>query len=254
MPLEVEGLNFSYGKFRNLKDVSFSLEDGEVLGIVGPNGSGKTTLIRCVTRIQEPQSGRITLDGKDVMRMSRNEMARNIGFVPQNSMSEQMPPSVYEVVLMGRRPYIGWDYSDADKDIAWRAMEEMHVSELASRPFNKLSSGQSQRVLIARAIAQGASLIMLDEPTSNLDVRYQVDVLNVIRGTVKSKNLKACLIIHDLDLALRFCDRILMIRDGETVAFGDSIDVLTPENISSVFGIECAISTDYGRPRIIILD
>jgi iron complex transport system ATP-binding protein len=254
MTLEVEGLSFSYGEVENLSGISLQVDGGEVLGIVGPNGSGKTTLIRCISRILVPDSGTVLLDGRDVSGMSRTDIAKEIGFVPQNSVSDQMPPSVYEVVLMGRLPYITWNYSDQDREIAWKAMEEMDVSDLASRPFNRLSSGQTQRVLIARAITQGAKLIMLDEPTSNLDVRYQIEVLETIRSTVKRKGISACLIIHDLDLAMRFCDRVLLMNSGRVVALGPTTEVLTPENIESVFGIRTAINTEYGRARIIVLD
>jgi iron complex transport system ATP-binding protein len=254
MTLEVEGLSFSYGEVENLSGISLQVDGGEVLGIVGPNGSGKTTLIRCISRILVPDSGTVLLDGRDVSGMSRTDIAKEIGFVPQNSVSDQMPPSVYEVVLMGRLPYITWNYSDQDREIAWKAMQEMDVSDLASRPFNRLSSGQTQRVLIARAITQGAKLIMLDEPTSNLDVRYQIEVLETIRSTVKRKGISACLIIHDLDLAMRFCDRVLLMNSGRVVALGPTTEVLTPENIESVFGIRTAINTEYGRARIIVLD
>ena len=254
MALDVISLNFSYGEKSDLRDISLHLGGGQVLGIVGPNGSGKTTLIRCITRILEPSSGEVILDGEDLSGLTRTEIAKRIGFVPQTAYIDQMPPSVYEVVLMGRLPYIAWNYTERDRKIAWEAMRDMNVAEYASRPFNKLSSGQAQRVLVARAIAQGARLIMLDEPTSNLDIRYQIDVLETIRSTVKGRGFMACLIIHDLDLAMRFCDEILMIDDGEVVDFGPSMDVLTPENIAKVFGIECVVNTDYGRPRILILN
>lgn len=254
MGLHVSNLCFSYGKQENLRDISLVLEEGEVLGILGPNGSGKTTLIRCISHILHPKSGTVILNGEDIDHMSRNDIARNIGFVPQNSMQDQNPPTVYETVLMGRRPYIYWNYTEKDKEIVWSAMKEMKVDEFAMRPFNRLSSGQAQRVLIARAIAQEAKVIMLDEPTSNLDVKYQIEVLETIHKTVKDKNLSACLIIHDLDLVMRFCDKILMIRDGESVAFGKTSDVLSSENISAIFGINCVIDRNYGRARVIILD
>lgn len=254
MGLSVKDMHFGYAENDTLKGIELDVSDGEVLGIVGPNGSGKTTLIRCISRILEPSLGTMLLDGQDLMSMSRKEIAKNISFVPQNIVSDQVPPSVFEVVLMGRLPYITWDYSDEDKEIAWKAMEEMNVMEFASRPFNRLSSGQSQRVLIARAIAQGAKLIMLDEPTSNLDVRYQLDVLETINTTVKEKNLCGCMILHDLNLAMRFCDRILMLNDGKVEALGRTEDVLTPENVEKVFGISIDVNREYGRPRIIVLD
>ncbi|MBE6528480.1 MAG: ABC transporter ATP-binding protein [Thermoplasmata archaeon] len=254
MSLHVSNLCFSYGKQENLNEISLDLEESEILGILGPNGSGKTTLIRCISRILQPKSGSVILDGEDVYKMSRNEIAKNIGFVPQNSMQDQNPPTVYEVVLMGRRPYIYWNYTERDKDIVWSAMREMKVDEFAMRPFNKLSSGQAQRVLIARAIAQEAKIIMLDEPTSNLDVKYQIEVLETIHKTVKDKNLSACLIIHDLDLAMRFCDKVLLMKDGKSFAFGETSETLSSENISAIFGINCVIDNNYGRSRIIILD
>ncbi len=254
MALRVEDLHFGYAHDDTLKGIELDVCNGEVLGIIGPNGSGKTTLIRCISRILEPSSGKVLLNDEDVLSMSRNEIAKNISFVPQNNVYDQVPPTVFEVVLMGRLPYITWDYSEEDKEIAWKAMEEMDVVEYASRPFNRLSSGQAQRVLVARSIAQGAKLIMLDEPTSNLDVRYQLDVLDIIRSTVREKGICACMILHDLNLAMRYCDRVLMINDGRVEAFGRTEDVLTPDNIANVFGIKIAVNTEYGGPRIIVLD
>jgi len=254
MKLNVDGIWFSYGGNKDiLKDVDLELNPSEVLGILGPNGSGKTTMIRCINGILTPRQGSITMDSKEVLEMPKLEIAKNLGYVPQNSLSDLCTPSVYEVVLMGRRPHITWEFSSKDKDIVWEAMEEMNIKHLATSRFDRLSSGQTQRVLMARAIAQEAKVLLLDEPTSNLDVRYQIDVMQTIQKLVKTKNVAACAIIHDLDLAMRFCDKIVLLMDGNVVAAGDSEEILTPENIKATYGVDSIIDRTYDRARILIM-
>ena len=253
MHLEMNGVCFSYGSRRVLDDVSLSLAPSEVLGILGPNGSGKTTLMRCINRVLTPAQGSVLLDGEDVRGMSRTDIARSMGYVPQNSVSDSVSPDVFEVVLMGRRPYIGWDFTDDDRRIAWDAMGEMGVRELATSDFSRLSSGQAQRVLIARALAQRAGVLLLDEPTSNLDVRYQLEVMDTVSGLARGRGIGVCAIIHDLDLALRYCDKAVLLDGGRIVSAGGITDVLTPDSIRDVYGVEAAVEDFLGRPRIVIL-
>jgi len=253
MKLDMDGVWFNYGKNEVLKNVSLQLSPSEILGILGPNGSGKTTMIRCINGILTPQQGSITIDSQDIMGMAKSEIAKNLGYVPQNSVSDLCTPTVYEVVLMGRRPHITWEFGNKDKEIVWEAMEEMNIKHLAASRFDQLSSGQTQRVLMARAIAQEAKVLLLDEPTSNLDVKYQIDVMKTIHNIVHSKNVSACAIIHDLDLAMRFCDKIVLLLDGDVIATGDTEDILVPENIHKAYGVESIIDRTYDRPRILIM-
>ena len=253
MNLNVDGLWFSYGKADVLKYVDLELRPREVLGILGPNGSGKTTLLRCINGILSPRQGSIVIDSQEVTSMSRSDVAKNLGYVPQNSLSDLCTPTVYEVVLMGRRPHVIWEFGNKDREIAWKAMEEMDVKHLASSRFDRLSSGQTQRVLMARAIAQEAKILLLDEPTSNLDVKYQIEVMKTIQNLVKSKELSACTIVHDLDLAMRFCDKTILLLDGVVIAAGATEDILIPENIKQVYGVDSVIDRTYDRARVLIM-
>jgi len=241
MTLNIEDIRFAFDKEDILKGVSAELGDESILGILGPNGSGKTTLLRCINRILAPYQGSVAIDGRAISEMSHSEISKNVAYVPQNAKLEVCAPSVYEIVKMGRRPHITWQYRAKDEEIIWNCMEEMNVKELASCSFDRLSSGQSQRVLLARALAQEAKVLLLDEPTSNLDVKYQLEVMNTVKEIVHSKKCSACAVIHDLNLAMRFCDSIVLMKDGIVVDHGPAKDIITPENIKEVFGIEACI-------------
>jgi iron complex transport system ATP-binding protein len=249
----MEGVEFSYGSDPILRNVGMELGPSEILGILGPNGSGKTTMMRCINGILSPQQGRITLDAEEIRSLPRSDVARNISYVPHNSSGDMISPNVFEVVLMGRRPHITWEFGERDREIAWKAMEEMDVKKFAAADFGKLSSGQAQRVLIARAMAQEAKILLLDEPTSNLDVKYQIDVMETIHDIVHHKKIGACAIVHDLDLAMRFCDKVILLQDGKIVAAGPTRMVLTPENIKRVYDVDAVIDESYLRPRVLIL-
>ncbi|MEM3356429.1 MAG: ABC transporter ATP-binding protein, partial [Candidatus Bathyarchaeia archaeon] len=169
MNITVQGVTFSYRSAPSLANVSLTLEESEILGLIGPNGSGKTTLLKCMNKILEPKQGAILLNKRDVKKMSRLEVAKHIGYVPQTSVSNPTAIPVFEVVLMGRRPHIGWQSSEHDIAKVWDALKMLDIEHLAMRDFYELSGGEQQRVLIARSIAQEAKVLLLDEPTSNLD-------------------------------------------------------------------------------------
>ncbi len=253
MRLRIDNVVFSYGSSMILKDVCLDAAPGEILGILGPNGSGKTTLLRCINRILTPKQGRVALDGADIRDMSRTELSRRVGYVPQHHTSEACTPTVYEVVLMGRRPHVTWEFGEEDREIAWQAMEEMDIKGLSSHRFDQLSSGQAQRVLMARAIAQEVKMLLLDEPTSNLDVKYQIDVMSTILDQVRTKDIGACAVVHDLDLAMRFCDKVVLLHDGKVLAAGSKGDVLTPDNIRMAYGVDSVIDRLHGRERVLII-
>jgi iron complex transport system ATP-binding protein len=154
---------------------------------------------------------------------------------------------------MGRRPHVLWEFSSNDRNIAWDAMERMDVKHLSSQRFDRLSSGQAQRVLMARAIAQEVKMLLLDEPTSNLDVKHQIDVMRAIQDQVKTKNIGACAVVHDLDLAIRFCDKVVLLHEGKVLAAGNKDEVLNSENIRVAYGVDSIIGNIYGRERILIM-
>lgn len=247
-------IKFSYGNDQILKGVGLTLKKSEILGILGPNGSGKTTMLKCINRILTPSQGEVLIDSDDVLKMKNKDVAKLMGYVPQNATNEFSTPTVYEVVMMGRRPHsVGWQSSEKDDRIVWESLKELDIENLASRSFNKLSSGQTQRVLMARALTQEASILLLDEPTSNLDVRFQMEVMDVVKNLALNKNVGVCAIIHDIDIAMKYCNKIVMLDKGVITAAGDTCDVLTPSNIMNTYGVRVAIDNNYGRAHVIIL-
>ena len=247
----IEGLKFSYGKNSILDGLDIAVADREVLSLVGPNGCGKTTLIKCISGILRPR-GRVFLGEKAIGSMTRREVARYIGYVPQSTTSV-LTTTVFDTVLMGRKPRMGWRVADEDLDRVVEMMKLLSVEEFALRDFSQLSGGQKQRVLIARALAQEPQVLLLDEPTSNLDIRHQLEVMETVRSLVKRTGVSAILAIHDLNLAARYSDTLVMLKDGMVHAIGDPFALLTKENIRAIFGVEAAVMRDLDRPYVVPL-
>lgn len=253
MKLKVNNVEFAYKSISVLENVSMELNRTEVLGIVGPNGTGKSTLIRCIDHILNPKRGSILLDDHNISKMSRMEIARKMGYVPQ-SLEGVFPASVIDTVLMGRRPYLGWKNSKEDLDCVLDVLELLGMTEFAMRDIKEISGGQQQKVLIARALAQKANILLLDEPTSNLDIRHQLEVMGIIKNIVKNKGISAIMVLHDLNLASRYADRIIMMKDGKIFAVGNPTSVLTVENIKEVYGVRALVKNDGENPYIIPLE
>ncbi|OPY53495.1 MAG: Cobalamin import ATP-binding protein BtuD [Methanosaeta sp. PtaU1.Bin060] len=249
--ITIKDLTFSYGSNKILDDLNVVLDDAEVLSLVGPNGSGKTTLIKCIDRILKPE-GSILLDGKEVQSMKQQEIARQMGYVPQSS-SAPLATTVFDTVLMGRRPRISWRVSDKDISKVADTLELLNLQELALRDFAQLSGGQKQKVLIARALAQEPSVLLLDEPTSNLDMKHQLEVMETISALVKERGISAVMAIHDLNLAARFSDKLVMLKRGVVYAAGSPDELLSEKNISDVYGVEALVMRSLDKPCIIPL-
>jgi len=249
--ITIRGLSFGYRSRRILKDLNLIVEDSEILGLVGPNGSGKTTLIKCMDRILKP-AGSIILDGQDIKDISQRELARQMGYVPQSSPA---PPNitVFDSILMGRRPHLGWRVSENDLDKVVEVMEMLHIEDFAMKDFSELSGGQRQKVLIARALAQEPSVLLLDEPTSNLDMKHQLEVMETIRSLVLARGISAVMAIHDLNLACRFVDKLAILKDGTIHAAGEPSSLLTEETIRSVYGVEAVVMGHMDRPYVVPL-
>ncbi|MCX8191649.1 MAG: ABC transporter ATP-binding protein, partial [Nitrososphaerales archaeon] len=186
--------------------------------------------------------------------MKQYEVARNFGYVPQNGYIGFDRPRVFDVVLMGRRPYITWQYQESDIEKVWDILSKLGIIHLAMRRFDELSGGQQQKVLIARALAQEAKVLLLDEPTSNLDIRHQLEVMNLIKNLIVTNGISAIAAIHDLNLASMYCDKILMMKEGKIFAAGTPSSVLTPKNIREVFGVDVAVHNNDGKIRIFVLN
>ncbi|NLL63607.1 MAG: ABC transporter ATP-binding protein [Ruminococcaceae bacterium] len=249
MKLEVKNLYFSYrSDIEVIKDVSFSVDAGDCIAVLGINGVGKTTMIKCINRIIKPNSGEIFLDGKSTLYMNGNEVARNIGYVPQGC--EFVDGSVFDTVLLGRKPFIKWDVTSEDLEIVQNVLYTMNLETFADRNVNALSGGERQKVSIARALAQQASVLLFDEPTSNLDIKNQLEVLDIIKRIVKSQKLTAIVVIHDLNLALRFADKFLIMKNGTVYNYGDE-SVINSKTIYEVYGINVDV-IKHGEFRVVI--
>ncbi len=245
MELSVEGITFSYNSVDVLSDVSMAAREGEIIGILGPNGSGKTTLLRCMNRALSPKRGTVMIDGRDFREMSRKEIACQIGVVPQGA-NINFPFTVLDIVMMGRTPALDRfeKETESDLEIVRRAMEMTNVEGLASRPMDQISGGERQRVIIARALAQRPKILLLDEPTLHLDVNHQLDILDLISDLARKERLVVIIVTHDLALAARYCDQIILMQKGRIQAAGGVTEVLTPANMRRVFGIEASIYFD----------
>jgi iron complex transport system ATP-binding protein len=253
--LVIQNVTFSYKSIQALKDVCFELKKGEIVSLVGPNGSGKTTLLKCIDGILKPQGGSVFIDGKRVSDMGLNEISKLVGFVPQNASSTSFPFTVFDVVLAGRKPYIGWSVKDEDVTVVTDILNYMGIGHLATRYFNELSGGEQQKVIIARALAQLPQVLLLDEPTSNLDIRHQLETLQMIHRLCKEMGLSVVAAMHDLNLACRFSDKIIMLKDGYIFAAGAPKEVVTVENIMAVFGVKAHVSlTGEGKPQVVPIE
>ncbi|MBN2453467.1 MAG: ABC transporter ATP-binding protein [Candidatus Omnitrophica bacterium] len=250
MNLVLQAVEFSYPSVPVLKGVSLGLKSGEMLAIAGRNGSGKSTLIRCMNRILKCRRGHIVLCGEEVKNLRRMDIARKMAYHPQKT-SYNFPITVFEAVLMGRYPHSEWDGDKDGEGHVHEALKMLGIEDLALRDFNEISGGQQQKVVIARAIAQEAKILLLDEPTSDLDIRCQLEVMDTIRRLVKERGISAVVAIHDLNLASRYCDRIVMLNKGVICGAGTPREVLTPENIASVYGVDASVHESGGILHII---
>lgn len=250
MKLRIENLEFSYPSVLVLKDICMELYSGTIVSIVGRNGAGKSTLLKCMNRILQSYKGTILLDEQSIESMKIKEIARKMAYLPQTG-EHDFPVTVFDMVLMGRYPHIAWSLGEHDKDYVWQILEMMGLQELAIRDFRHISGGQQQQVLIDRSLAQQADVFLLDEPTSNLDIRHQLEVMEIIKRLVKKNNILAVIAMHDLNLAARYADRIIMINQHNIHAAGEPGEVFTAENIQQVYGVEAKTITAGNKIHII---
>lgn len=250
LKLTINKLSFNYTGIQVLKDVEMEVGLGEILSIVGPNGSGKSTLLKCINRILKTQQNTVLIDGKDTSKLNLKELSKIMGYVPQSSTST-FPFTVFDVVLMGRKPYIHWNLSERDNEIVAEMLDFLGIGELAMRYFNELSGGEQQKVIVARALAQQPQILLLDEPTSSLDIKHQLEILCILRSLAQTKHCSVIVAMHDLNLASRFSDKMLMLKQGCIYAVGTPEAVLTEENIDSVYGIKTRVTNSViGRPQV----
>ncbi|MEM3439673.1 MAG: ABC transporter ATP-binding protein [Candidatus Bathyarchaeia archaeon] len=242
--IKVYDIELQYRSVRALDGVSLEVRGGEILSIIGPNGSGKSTLLKVINGVLKPRMGVVYLNGKALREMPKKEVAMKIGIVPQRIAPAGML-TVFDFVLTGRRPRMSFAPSKIDEERAREALKAVGASHLEGRILEELSGGEFQRVVIARALAGEPEVMLLDEPTNNLDLKYQVEILNLIR-TMRSNGLCIIMAMHDLTQAYRISDKVLMLSDGKVFAAGKPEDVLTPENILKVYNVPVYMIREYG--------
>ena len=252
--LRFENTSVGYDRRRVLRGVDFCVRSGEIVAVVGPNGVGKSTLIKAASGILPPMEGRILVAGQTLDALSPAQRARRIAVVPQAS---QAPESfrVEDVVLMGRTGYLGWlgQEGPTDRQIACEVMQHTQTLHVADRRMGELSGGEQQRVMVARALAQTPTVLLLDEPTAHLDLRHQDEILQLVRSLVEDRGLAVMITLHDLNLVGRFSDRVALLSNGTVRNIGFPADVLTPEELALVYGIHIHVTDHpiHGTPLIL---
>ncbi|MGL4762015.1 MAG: ABC transporter ATP-binding protein [Sarcina sp.] len=246
MKLVIENIKFKYDKEEILKGISINSEGNEFLTVIGPNGSGKTTFIKCINKILKSNSGLIKVLGRDISKLSQDEIAKMIAYVPQMT-NDFFQGNVIDLLVMARVSNISWSVQDEDINKSLDALEKMGILELADRNFSDLSGGQKQKVLIAKALVQDSPIYLLDEPTSFLDIKSQIETMKIAKALAKNNKL-VIMVVHDLNMAMRYSDKIVLMKSGKVIDFDIPSKVLTEKNINHVYEIEVNIREDYIIP------
>ena len=251
MRIKIDGMEFGYSSVPVLKDIVLDLEGPQFVTIIGPNGVGKSTLIHCMNKVLKPSKGTVLVNDQDVSDMKLKDIAKIIGYVPYTS-SDTFPLSVVDTVLMGRSPHTGWKPKEADLNIVYNVLKLLDIDDLAMRSFNELSAGQHQRVMLARGLAQDPQILLLDEPTSNLDIRHQLEVTRLLRDLSRTQDLLVVMISHDINISAKFSDRMILLKGGTIFATGTPDEVITEDNIREAYGVESEVIRYEGHPHVIL--
>ncbi len=247
--IQVKELDFCYQSDQMILDqIAFDAEEGQCIAVLGNNGAGKSTLIKCLNRILAPKRGIVHVNGNDLSKLKRKDIAKCMAYVSQHSAGEQF--TVFDSVLLGRKPYIRLEPGKNDIEITESVIERMGLSNFALRYVDELSGGERQKVMLARALAQQPRVLLLDEPTSNLDLRNQYEVLAIVQEIARAEQISVILVIHDLNLALRYCDKFLFVRDSKVFAYGGK-EIMTSDNISFVYEIPVMVQEVRGTPVVV---
>ena len=247
MNIKAENINITLEKNNILKDINIEVDNKEVVGIIGPNGSGKSTLLKCIYRVLKPNDGAILLDNVDIKDMSVKESSKRLAVLSQHN-NYNFDFTVKDIVLMGRSPHKKFMERDnkEDYDIVNDALKKVDMFELKDRSFQSLSGGEQQRVILARALAQQPKCLILDEPTNHLDIKYQLQLMRIVKGL----GIEVIAAIHDLNIAAMYCDKIYVLKDGEIIKNGKPKDVLTQELIKDVYEVDSEVIVNEERVHI----
>jgi iron complex transport system ATP-binding protein len=247
--LEIYNLRFSYGLKPVLKGINMQPTPGKITTIIGPNASGKTTLLKCISGLLKPE-GSVLLNGKEITKFKKEDIAKYISYLPQETHTEAAL-TVFETVLLGRLHSLSWRITANDLRITLKMLEEVGIGELKSKFLNELSTGQKQMVFIAQALARQPQVLLLDEPTSSLDLQHQLEILDLIRGLTSKMNIITLIALHDLNLAARYSDELIVLNSGKVYAAGTPRSILTEEMIKTVYRVNARVNINNGIPQII---
>jgi iron complex transport system ATP-binding protein len=242
LTLRLDNVNLGYGGQTILKNISLEAKPGELVGVIGPNGSGKSTLLKSIIRMLKPYSGQIFIDGNSLDKLKHNDLAQLVAIVPQNPVLPELFTAL-EVVLMGRTPHLGLLRYESSKDLAivQKSMEVTQTEHLAERRIGEISGGEKQRLVIARALAQEPKILLLDEPTAHLDINYQVETLELVRRLCIEQDLIVLIALHDLNLAVQYCNRLIILNRGKIHSQGPPEVVINADTIKEVYGVDVCV-------------
>lgn len=249
--LNVRELEFSYGDNKVLKEISFDAKSNEIISILGKNGAGKTTLLKCLLKILRPQKGSIDIGGKSIVEMNGRELSKHVAYVPQSYLPTMT--TVFDSVLLGRKPYIELSAGKSDIDKTSQMIIDMGLESISQKYVDRISGGEFQKVQIARALVQEPEILVLDEPTSNLDIANQHKTMCMIESNVRSRDVCAIMTMHDINLAVLYSDRFIFMNNGRIEAFGDK-DIISKELIRKVYDMECEVLDHHGVPFIMPME